>query len=265
MVNYIIFSFNRSCQLELLLRSIKEFFIDWEAFPIYILYKYSSDNYKKGYDKVKKLHPEFNYIQESNFKIDLLKLLNIKNYYTIFSVDDDVFKEEFYFNCPEVKILNTDNNVSCISLRLHPGINYCYTENKNTPPPNFLSKDPYTWSWVGLPGDWGYPMSVDNTVFRTSDIISKCLTINYNNPNTLEGNLATTPIQKPLMICFEKSKVFNIPINRVQTVNSNRYGNISAEYLNNKFLEGYIIDLESLKGFNNMSAHQEVDLKLKKE
>jgi hypothetical protein len=64
------------------------------------------------------------------------------------------------------------------------------------------------------------------------------------------------------MMCFERSPIMNIPVNKVQIVNGNHCGTISAEYLNTKFLEGYVIDLEPLKEFNNISAHQEVDLKL---
>lgn len=261
MINIIIFSKDRASQLDLLLRSIKTFFIGWDKYTFNILYKYSSEDYKKGYDITKSIHKEFNFVLESNFKKDLLKFISPVNAFTIFGVDDDVFKEEFSFNCVEVDMLK-EANVACISLTMHPKINYCYTENKPTPPPNFISTNPYTWEWRGLPGDIGYPMSIDFSIFRTIDIICRCHKLTYNNPNTLEGYLATVPIQKPLRVCFKKSKIFNIPVNKVQTVNGNRFGGISAEYLNTKFLEGYKIDLEPLKGFDNTAVHQEVELKL---
>jgi hypothetical protein len=178
----------------------------------------------------------------------------------MFGVDDDIFKEEFSFSCPEVEALR-DGNVSCVSLRMHPKISYCYTEDRPTPPPIFINTKPYTWVWRGLLGDWAYPMSIDFTIFRTGDIIDKCNRIPYSNPNTFEGWLAAGSILNPMMVCFKKSKIFNIPINKVQTVNGNRFGGISAEYLNTKFLEGYSIDLEPLKGFDNISTHQEIELK----
>jgi hypothetical protein len=130
----------------------------------------------------------------------------------------------------------------------------------DTPPPKFIDKN--SWVCVGTLGDWNYKMSVDGSIYRTKDVTNLIRTLNYVNPNTFEGYMALNELKNPLMMCFEKSVLFNIPANKVQTVNGNHYGNVSAEYLNNKFLEGYIIDLEPIKGFNNMSAHQEVNLKL---
>lgn len=262
MINITIFSKDRAAQLDLLLRSIKLFFIGWEKYTFNVLYKYSSEAYREGYEKVKASHKEFNYVLESDFKNDVIRLLSPTNMLTMFGVDDDIFKEEFRLECPECGELLKNNDVSCVSLRMHPEIGYCYTENKVTPPPSFINANPHTWEWRGLPGDWGYPMSVDFHIFRTADILERCRQLPYNNPNTFEGNLAAAPILKPLMVCFKKSKIFNTPVNKVQTVNGNRFGSITAEYLNTKFLEGYSIDLEPLRNFNNASAHQEVELKL---
>jgi len=258
MLNLTIFSYNRGCQLDLMLRSMKEFFIGLDKVKVNILYRYSSEAFRMGYEKVKKYHPEFNYVLESDFKKNVIDLIDINNCYTAFGVDDNVFKETFDINCEEMKYLESTGAVSCLSLRMHPGINYCYTENRPTPTPLFICRDPLLWAWKGLPGDWGYSMSVDWHMFRTVDILDLCLKLPYNNPNSFEGQMAMRPINMPYMMCFEKSKVFNIPANKVQTLNSNRYGSMSADFLNSKFLDGYGIDLNPIKGFNNISAHQEV-------
>jgi hypothetical protein len=261
MINLIIFSKDRACQLDLLLRSIKVFFKGWDKLTFNIIYKYSSEDYRKGYEKVKSIHKEFNYVLETDFKRDTLRYLSTNNPLTMFGVDDDVFKEGFSLDCPEIDMLR-NQDVSCVSLRMHPGINYCYTENRPTPPPNFINTNPYVWEWKNLLGDWSYPMSLDFNIFRTADISNRCHVLPYSNPNTFEGNLAAIPILKPLMVCFKKSKIFNIPVNKVQTVNGNRFGGISADFLNSKFLEGHQVDLEPLKGFENISAHQETELTL---
>ena len=263
MFNILIFSKDRSCQLELLLRSIKTYFIGWEKYTFNILFKYSSESFKQGYDKLKIEHPEFNYIQETNFKADVIRLLSPYQPYTMFGVDDDVFKETFHPEGNVVQLLDTEENIACLSLRLHPEINFCYTENIPTPAPAFIKTNPHTWLWKGLPGDWGYTQSIDMTVFRTEEILPKCQALPYQNPNTFEGVLAAQQISRPWMTCFEKSKIINIPANKVQTVNGNRCGTTSAELLNSMYLNGYKIDLTNIMGFKNISAHQDISLRLR--
>jgi hypothetical protein len=272
MYNIIIFSKDRGCQLDLLLRSIKEFFIGYHKYTFNILYKYSSDSFEHGYNRVKMLHPEFNYIEERHFKSDVINHLSYDRLYTMFGVDDDVFKEPFDPECKEVKLLDTEENLACLSLRMHPHIRYCYTENRDTPAPaHFINTDPYIWDCSEqyildnsnkLLGDWSYKMSIDFSIFITKDIIEKCSILNYSNPNSFEGTLAVQPIYRPWMACFEKSKIINIPANKVQTVNGNRCGTTTAETLNTMFLNGFHIALAPIKGFHNISAHQDIALTL---
>jgi hypothetical protein len=63
------------------------------------------------------------------------------------------------------------------------------------------------------------------------------------------------------MICFNKSVIFNNPINKVQTWNDNYHGSISADFINNKYLSNQIIDLSTFMNIENISCHQEVDIK----
>ena len=116
----------------------------------------------------------------------------------------------------------------------------------------------------GTNGDYGYPMSLDAHFFRTNDILPFLNGLKYNNPNSLVSQLAGYPLNKPKMICFKESKVLTIPVNKVQNFNQNVYGDISAKFLNDKFLDGYIIDLEPYDGFKNISCHQEVEMNYKK-
>lgn len=264
MLNALIFSKDRECQLDLLIRSIKQLWIDRADFKLSVLYKYSNEQYKKGYDRTINRHPDLNYIIElpGEFKKQVVSEINPERFTTFF-VDDDVFKERFEFKCKEVLDLDKNEEIACLSLRLYPGINYCYTMRINTPPPKLINKN--CWICKGTLGDWNYKMSVDGHIFRTKDIIKLITGLDYKNPNTFEGTLACHELNNPLMMCFEKSVIMNIPVNKVQSVNGNHCGNISAEYLNTKFLEGCVIDLDPIIGFENISAHQEIDLKLKNE
>jgi len=257
-MNFIIFSKDRGCQLELLLRSIKKYFKEWKEYSINVLYTYSNDDFGKGYDITKKLHPEFNYKFEENFKIDLLSLIDENKKYTIFFVDDIVFKEKFSIDDDKVKLFDKDDNILCLSLRLHPNLTYCYPARVRMIKPPL---DEYNrFKWIGKSGDYGYPMSLDGHLFRTSDIIDKFKKFNYYNPNTLESSLAMSPIRKPLMLMYDKSIIINNPANKVQNFNNNVYGNISAKFINDQYLNGKKISLKSYDGVDNISCHQEIDI-----
>lgn len=235
MINIIIFSKNRAAQLDLLLNSIKMFFVDWNKYTFNILYTFDNEEYKKGYDIVKNIHSEFNYVREIDFKQDVLSLMK-DNPYTIYGVDDDVFIDKFSMDCQEINIFNNDEKIYCVSLRMHPKMNYCYTMNIFTNPPIFIEKN--IWNWYGHQGDWEYPHAIDLSLFRTKDIINMVKDLNYNNPNSFEGVCNCHRLNKPLMMCFDKAKIVNIPLNRVNGICPNRCENISAEYLNNQLLSG---------------------------
>ena len=68
MINIVIFSKDRACQLELFLRSMKNFFFEWSLCKVSILYTYSNDSFKKGYEKTRFYHPEFNYVLEDGIR-----------------------------------------------------------------------------------------------------------------------------------------------------------------------------------------------------
>jgi len=257
-MNIVIFSKDRGCQLELLLRSMKLHFKDWDKQKINVLYTFSNYLFGKGYEITKKLHPEFNYVLEKNFKQDLLSLMDESKKFSTFLVDDNIFKEDFSLEDEKLKMLETDSNILCLSLRLHPRLSYCYPARCKmvSPSPDENNK----FSWVGKTGDYGYAMSLDFHIFRTNEILYRLQHLNYSNPNTLESNLASMPIKKPFMLMYDKSIIVNNPVNKVQTFNHNVHGNVSAEYINEKFLNGEKISLENSKGIDNISCHQEIDI-----
>lgn len=265
MLNIIIFSKNRSCQLELFLRSMKLYFKEFHEHKINILYTYSNDKFKEGYDKIISIHNDknINYIKENQpFKNHILLLLNPDNPYSVFFVDDIVFKNEFTLDSKEFKLFTLNDDILTLSLRLHPNLTFCYAERKSISPPKFDSN--LTFKWLGQQGDYGYPMSLDGHFFRTNEILALTKAFPFNNPNSYESFLARYPLNRLKMICFEDSIIVNNPINKVQNYNNNFHGNITADYLNEQFLNNYIIDLEDFKGINNNACHQEIEIKLMK-
>lgn len=265
MFNIIVFSKDRACQLDLFLRGFYKYFGFTIGDNINIIYTYSEEHYRMGYDKVKIKHPNINFEYEGDRKFkDLTEsLIDYANPYTVFFVDDIVFKSGFDPSCDEMRVFKETYDIMCLSLRLYSGINYCYTIPCDSPPP-YLSSN-RIWEWKDLPGDWGYPMSLDGHIFRTPEIMGLIKTIDYTSPNTLEGALACNPLSMPKMICLKNSPVLNNPCNKVQTDNGNTCGDISAEFLNTIFLSGKQLSSENEKYKYNKSPHMEIPIVIEDE
>lgn len=268
MINIVVFSKDRGCQLDLFLNSLKKFFIGVNINNVHVLYTYSNEAFGAGYVKAISYHPDVHYVYENKgkFKEDLLKNIFLTNIFTMFFVDDIIFKDEFNLMYDEVYEFIKNPDIACLSLRLHPGISYCYTMNIPMVAPEFLGGK-LMWEWrKACQGDFSYPMSLDGHLFRTIDILSKFVQLDYNNPNTLEGNLANNPLIMPYMTCFSKSKIVNIPANKVQDVNGNRHGQVSAQYLNEQFLLGKRLSLKRLLSNpsieKNVSCHVDVPIEI---
>lgn len=263
-INIVVFSKDRACQLELFIRSMKEFFKEFDKCFITIQYTFSNPEYEKGYEILKKIHPDknLNYFKEIYpFQTSLLSQFNPSRKVSIFFVDDNVFKEPFSFEDKEFKRWLNNPQILTLSLRLHPRLNYCYPAriNQTSPPMN-----EGVFNWVGKMGDFGYPMSLDGHFFRTENITPYLYNIRYTGPNDLESQMAMRPIPIPNMMCYETSKIMNLPLNKVQDFNNNVHGHITAEFLNDRFLNGERMSLDNIRGFDNTSCHQEMDIQFEK-
>jgi len=257
-INIIVFSKDRALQLELFLRSFNRFVKDANKCDVKVLYTYSTDKFKEGYDIViANKTDNVTFLKETNFKPDTIYLIDRHNPYTVFFVDDIIFKEPFEFFDEKMNLFISNPSIACLSLRLNKQLNYCYAESRNMNKPIFGKDNIY--NWTKETGDYGYPMSQDGHIFRTNQIYQLHVDLEYHAPNTLEGRLHTHRKKlPPLIICYDKSKIINNPINRVQFASINRCGNISADYLNDKFLEGYRIDIEPFEGLDNTAVHTEI-------
>ena len=237
-INVICFSKNRACQLDLTLSTFKKYFKEWKDQTVNIIYTYTDDFYKQGYDKVKEFHPEFNWIKERDFKNDTLVTIASFLPYTAFLVDDDVFIDNFSINDPEIQEFFNNEDISCVSPRMAPYINFCYTQNKPQPPPIFNEKR--MWKWKEAVHDWNYPTSIASFhIFRTKDLVF-LNTMPFKGPNSLEGNMCGMyPQNRNYMICYNHAKCFCAATNKIQCENNNRHENSnSLEDLNTGFING---------------------------
>lgn len=247
MINILIPSMNRAAQLDLTLTTLKKYFKEWKDQTYSIIYKAGNTEYKRGYELLKKYHPElcFQWIPESNFCQDTRNAFNntIREY-TAFLVDDDVFVDYMTLDSPEVKAFMRNPTILCVSPRIAPYVNFCYTQNAPQPPPAHFYEE-RSWEWNGLFGDWGYPMSIAAFhIFRTLDLAKAINNVYFPAPNYLEGVcLDPNRPNRPLMICFETSKCITATNNRVQSVNTNRNENTNPlDKTNEVFLSGKRLD-----------------------
>lgn len=250
MFNILIFSRDRAAQLDALLRSIQENFVNYKAFKFCILYTYSCGFFKQGYQLLIKRFPEFEFILESDFKKDTSKAIKDKNRFTIFGHDDSVFVDKFDTTSSEFTSFVRGQDVVSLSLWMHPGMVQSYGKGCRIELPDFASD--LSWKWRGQKGDWGKPFSTNFTIFKTKDIINVIRNEEYINVNLLEWFISRINFKKERAVCFSAPVVINIPVNSVQSVTMNKAVEISldrcnVQYLNNKKI---VLDLDKSK-FNS--------------
>lgn len=252
----IVFSCDRPAQLDLCLQSLQEQ-VDVPS-RVTAIYKVKSSELLDGYSRVMGLHPQVDFVDETKaggFKPALVSTLYPADIVGML-VDDIVFVRPISASDPELNSWDNPELLS-VSLRLSPGITSCYMmQGMATKPP--VSADNLVWDWKGCGGDWGYPMSLDGNLYRTSDLYPVLSSIEALNPNELEYRLAVNPINKPLMRCYDASRLVNIPHNRVQNVFANRSMNHDVRDINQRFLEGDRLNPAVFRGVVTSTVHAEL-------
>jgi hypothetical protein len=244
-MNVIIWSKNRACQLDLLLRSIEKYWVGYKNHIFNVIYTADTE-FESAYSELFVDHQWVDVWRETNLKDEILDSIHGSDY-TMFLCDDDVFTRE-YKSQPSIPGLD----VACISLRMGKNIMSHYIKG-DSPAPKLNNG---FWDWRGGNIDWGYPMSAGSGhIFRTLDIMPIVKNGTYNNPTEFEDAMNAMKINRPLMFCYEHSIVFNMAINRVQTRRNTLCGEISAKELNTRYMNGERIDIEQFHKYDNKSAH----------
>lgn len=260
----VIFSYNRPLQLYALLESM-EACVDGVG-QMHVIYRADTDAFSSAYDDVV---ADFDYVlfakQGPNSKADFKPLTMQATFdspsdYVIFAVDDIIIKDTIDLS-ESIELLERED-VYGVYLRLGLHLNYCYPTNspQEVPPTQCVGDDVYAWAFNQAQGDWGYPNTVDMTLYRKKDIRDDFECLNFSNPNTLEGRWAgmARKIMHRTGLCYALSKMVNLPLNRVQKTYSNRHMNeYSAQELLVVFNDGKKIDVDQLYRIENSSAHME--------
>ena len=268
----VIFSKDRPMQLDATLRSMFNLCEGIQSANVKVIYKSSDATYFQGYETLKDTYHTVEFFEESNFKEDLIKL-SAGSKYLLFLVDDCVFIRNFKLSdC--IHALSSDSEAIGVSLRLGRNTRYCYTLDKLQEKPAFneVKNGLLYFNWVGAECDFGYPLELSSSLYRTNDLIPLLEGLPYSAPNNLEDMLSRQAPRyankNPRLYCYAYSVAFCMPMNRVQNEYLNRTSgeqDFSPEQLVKLFNQGYRVDVKEYEQFLPNGCHQEVKIKFIKE
>jgi len=266
----IIFSKNRAMQLDLCLHTLYQQCQDIDRLDISVLYTTTTQKHTNSYDILKNNYHGIDFIQEDDFKKDLLNIIN-NNTHVLFIVDDTIFVDNFYIgNMVDALGYRHNEHTLGISLRLGRNTTHCYPLNKIQEIPIFIN------GWFGFKKfnwqkeryDFNYPLELSSSMYRVKDLEFILRRTYYNNPNELEYLLSsnTVTIHKEYLLCYDISVAFSNPINRVQKTNNNKFATIheyTPEFLVDLFLDDFRIDPTAFENFISNGCHHEVEFLFK--
>tara|TARA_R110002020_G_scaffold473660_1_gene703277 strand:+ start:130 stop:942 length:813 start_codon:yes stop_codon:yes gene_type:complete len=267
MITGIVFSKDRPAQLHACIESIQKNAAG--IFNINVLYTASNEYFQHGYDMLMDEPLGVRFIKESNFKKEMLGILdefNDEKLLCFFTDDSIVYRPAGSLD--DFSEVFDVSEMLCCSLRLGQNtvIQNPYKDTRSVIPSHSMSmKDKFlAWEWFRIPSssNFGYPFSVDGHIYRKIDMIDIFRSYGYDTPNSFEGRFPVGSKLFPLMCCFEKSVLVNTPINIVgssQNKSGENFG-ISLEDFNKQYLDGKRINIEKMDFENIIGCHQEIKM-----
>lgn len=272
MIDCMIFTKDRPCQLDALLRSVKDNFKEIEK--ITILFKASDPKFLEGYKLLSQWHPQHTWIMEKNLMGDIKSIVSMfQRRFCVLFVDDEVIVRKQEITAP-MSLLYQRPELHCLSMRMGSNLSYTYTTNVDSPAPPFTrytcdESILYGWEWKIQKGntDWEYPSCINSHMYRTNFLKPVILGMKFKHVNDLEAKLnMRRELFAPRMICFEKPKTVSIANNLTQT-GHNRHANreeLSIGALNDRFLGGERIAVKKLYEIESNTATFEKDYEFEK-
>jgi len=279
MINALIPSKDRACQLRLLLESIKQN-ANGIFTKIHVLYTTSNEGYEAGYIKLQEeeILDNIEWQKEKDFTKDFIGAINdYSSDYICGIVDDCVF----YKKLPSgVELIEKEfeDDVFCFSFRM--GLN-TVTQNYLQPERKYHLKDANVdkyfikWNWKDWDSvlNYGYPISLDGHIYRGKELATLTTKYKFDYLRQWEGVLAGNTRRDKTndlgdhMVAYRQNVLFSIPCNCVQEppIPSGVTNPYTESDLNKGYLDGQIIDFNALEPmFQNVSwCHNEIPLKFK--
>lgn len=272
LISGVVFSMDRALQLHALLGSYQDLVAG--RVKLTIIYRASTEAHEAAYREVFGEYAGLVDVKRQERRQDFKRLLldalsESVAEHLFFLVDDNMFVEPV-----ELASLASQASTYCVpSLRMGQNLSRSYTLQRRQPAPHFCALEPtadesmLAWLWKCGELDWNYPLSVDGHVFQRCEILALAKTLDFDSPNRFEEQLQRfqPAFSWRLGLCYAKSRLINIPYNRVQTDIENLHGSVHQEDMLRMWNEGYRIDRNSYYGIFNESAHQELPLRLTKQ
>ncbi len=262
MIRILIPSLDRAAQLELLLRSLRENFLDHENLHFVILYKSSTPEFAAGYEKLKTAATPLRvtWWAEKNFEQQVKNFLHGNRGEIVgLLVDDCIFYRPFYGSVSEIPIW-LDDDTFCFSLRL--GLNTTtqyYATGEQQQPLYTLGFDKFPngfirWNWKARPAhsNYGYIFSLDGHFYRADDLYHLTSDLTFHNPRAWESHIANSLAARNSVKrkYFVADQVGHILVNSVNCVSKEKIPSgllhsYTPEFLNDQYLKGQLICLEN--------------------
>jgi hypothetical protein len=251
-IRHLVWSKDRACQLDLLLRSAERFmpFIDETV----VIYKASNEFYADGYRRLIEKYYSCEWMticEEFDFHWQILHFIKTAQDRVLGNSDDNVFIRNVPINLP---------NVANLSLRLHPGVTYCQPAQLEIKSPGWViqPEDYMGWDYTLCDprGCWGYPHPCDSHIYKHDVWYDQIKTGSWSNPASLEIWMNTHRIKFQVMYCFPKACLISVSNNSTgQAQASNQNGQVSLEDLNRLWLSGKQIELAPFENLEHNACH----------
>lgn len=259
----IVFSFDRPMQLHGYLESL---FCNVEGLgKVAVICRSSNSKFKKAYEKVKSSFPQVLFYEQSSrkeFKPLFIKLFEETGQYLFFATDDLFVRSKINLNiCQE--LLGTTGSYG-FYFRLGKNINRSYMIGNPAPAPQMeaISEGIFKFKFFGN-SEWAYPNSVDMVLFEKSSLDKVLPFLEFDKPNSLEGSWAARANLNAHGLCFEESKVVNIPANKVNKSTNKFMNSYSVVKLLELFNKGFLLDVAEMSKILPDSPHMPIPLKFK--
>ena len=258
-IHALVFSKNRAMQLDAFLRSAKK---HAPYASIIAMCAFTNGDHEDAYIQAMDEHPEMQgcwaWDDFGGGTIEDQVRHTLKQHErVVFHTDDEIF-----YRTPPADLLDNDQDI--IMLRQGRNTTYCHPLDCEQEVPAGFPR----WRWRDAQHDFGYPLSLNATIYR-SEWITPLLDFHFNNPTQLEAALACHHNQFTVeyAVAAEHSCTVALPHN-VVSVDSNcpRGGNPEwqPDALCQKYRDGWRIDLDAMDFSNITAAHQEVPLEFYK-
>jgi hypothetical protein len=204
-------------------------------------------------------------VRESAFKTELIALVEGSTQ-VLFVVDDTLFLRQFSLASAS-HALEQDDSLLGFSFRLGRNTTYCYSLDRAQRLPTFEAPSPglLKYDWTSAESDFGYPLELSSSLYRTEDVLPVLRSLEYGNPNTLESALAQRAVdfrqKRPALGCFDQSVAVSVPANIVQTAWANRAATDptrTAGALLDAYERGRRIAIDQYPDFVPRAAHEEL-------